>query len=77
MNYTYTDIDEVALLSTLSDKHKIDELLRIDCSMYANLGLDSTKQEVSKVYATSKKIYKLINKIDNTMGALFLNALEQ
>ena len=76
MNYTYTDIDEVASISTLSDKHKIDELLRIDCSMYTNLGLDSTKQEVSKVYVTSKKIYKLINKIDNTMGSLFLNALE-
>lgn len=77
MNYTHKDIEEISLFKTWSDKKKIDELLRIDCCMYANLGLESSKQEVSQVSSTSKKIYKLIKKIDDTMGSMFLNALEK
>mgnify|MGYP000509717202 CR=1 FL=1 len=35
----------ITFLSNKNDKQKIDELLRIDCSLYAHLGSDSTKGE--------------------------------
>jgi hypothetical protein len=76
MAYSYKDIEKISSLKTWTDKQKLDELLWIDCNLYANLGIDSTKTEVSLVAATSKKIYKLIKKIDEPMGNLFLNALE-
>jgi hypothetical protein len=77
MVYTYKDIENISSLNTLTDKEKIDELLRIDCNMYANLGIDSNKTEVSHVALTSKKIYKIIKRIDEPMGSMFLNALEK
>tara|TARA_R110000803_G_scaffold195477_1_gene258707 strand:- start:159 stop:395 length:237 start_codon:yes stop_codon:yes gene_type:complete len=77
MGYTYKDIDKVSSLKTWTDKQKIDELLRIDCSLYANLGVESNKTEVSHVALTSKRIYKLIKRINEPMGTLFLNAIEK
>ncbi len=43
MVYTTTDIDKVLSYKTWSNKRKSDELLRMDCNMYCNLGSDSTK----------------------------------
>ena len=45
MEYTYSDIDKIAEFKTWSERQKLDELLRIDCKMYTNLGSDSTKKE--------------------------------
>lgn len=76
MEYTYSDIDKIAEFKTWSERQKLDELLRIDCKMYTNLGSDSTKKEVLDVRAKSKKIYKLIKTINPTMGTTFLNAMD-
>ena len=48
MEYNYKDITKVLEFKTWTDKRKIDELFRIDCEMYTNLGTDSTKTEREK-----------------------------
>ena len=79
MKYTYEQIKKVAEYKTYTDKQKIDKLLEIDCSMYTNLGIDSTKQEKSDVKMMSNKIYRLIKSIDETLGneLLYLVDLKQ
>ena len=42
MKYRYDNIDTFMSYKSWTDKQKIDELLRIDCNLYANLGTDST-----------------------------------
>jgi hypothetical protein len=76
MEYTYKDIDKIAEFSSWTARQRIDELLRIDCRMYANLGSDSTKKEVLEVKVISKKIYKLIKKINPKIGTTFLTAMD-
>ena len=41
--YTINDIDKITEFKSWNDKKKIDELLRIDCDLYTNLGIESTK----------------------------------
>ena len=55
MVYTENDIEKIVSFKTWSDKKKIDELCRIDCDMYCNLGIDSTKTEKLKVKNTLKE----------------------
>lgn len=76
MEYTYSDIDKISEFKTWSERQKLDELLRIDCKMYTNLGSDSTKKEVLDVKSKSKKIYKLIKTINPQIGTTFLNAMD-
>jgi len=77
MAYTITDIEKIAGFKSWTNEQKIDELLRIDCSMYARLGTDSTQSERSDVKSNSKKIYKLIKSIDEEVGNLFLTDVDK
>lgn len=76
MDYTINDIDKILEFKTWSDRKKIDELLRMDCEMYTNLGIDSTKKEKSEVTKNSRRIYKAIKTIDQKMGQTFLLAMD-
>ena len=76
MDYTIKDIDKILEFKTWSDRKKIDELLRMDCEMYTNLGTDSTKKEKSEVTKNSRRIYKAIKTIDQKMGQTFLLAMD-
>ena len=76
MDYTTNDIDKILEFKTWSDRRKIDELLRMDCEMYTNLGIDSTKKEKSEVTKNSRRIYKAIKTIDQKMGQTFLLAMD-
>lgn len=76
MDYTTNDIDKILEFKTWSDRRKIDELLRMDCEMYTNLGIDSTKKEKSEVTKNSRRIYKAIKTIDKKMGQTFLLAMD-
>lgn len=76
MDYTINDIDKIIEFKTWSDRRKIDELLRMDCEMYTNLGIDSTKKEKSEVTKNSRRIYKAIKTIDQKMGQTFLLAMD-
>jgi CRISPR/Cas system CSM-associated protein Csm2 small subunit len=70
--YTIEDIDKVVEFSTWSLKKKIDTLLRIDCIMYTNLGIDSTKNERLETKRRSRSIYKAIKKLDEVTGRALL-----
>lgn len=76
MEYKYNDIEKVLEFKTWSNRRKIDELFRIDCEMYTNLGTDSTKTERDKVKAKSKAIYKTIAKINPSTGKHLLFSMD-
>jgi len=71
----YTEIDNIAEALHLTDKQKLDELLRMDAAMYVNLGTESTKEERYEVKSRSRLIYRTIKAIDMEMGDLFLRAM--
>jgi hypothetical protein len=76
MGYTLNDIDKIIDFKSWSDKKKIDELLRLDCSQYTNLGLESSKSQRQEVKKNSRKIYKLIKKVDKELGDKFLRVMD-
>jgi hypothetical protein len=57
-------------------KEKIDELFRIDCRLYTNLGIDSTDQERDIVRKTSRYIYEKIQTIDKNIGDQLLKSID-
>jgi len=68
MRYTYKDIEKFMQFTSWTDKQKIDELLRIDCSLYAHLGSDSTKGEKDEVKRRSIEIYRTIKTLNKQLG---------
>jgi len=76
MEYTYEDVEKVINFSSWSDKKKIDELFRIDCYMYTNLGIDSTQKERDEVEKKSRYIYRAIKKIDPQLGDKLIHQLK-
>lgn len=76
MEYNFEDIDRIADFKTWHNTRKIDEMLRIDCNLYANLGIDSSKTEKAYVKKQSRHIYKVIKTIDNALGTSFLQAMD-
>jgi len=76
MEYTLSDIEKIVEFKTWSNKKKVDELLRLDCNQYTNLGINSSKKEVEEVNKTSRKIYRLIKKVDKELGERFLHLMD-
>lgn len=76
MEYYLKDIEKISEFKTWGTKKKIDELLRLDCQQYTNLGKDSSKQEREEVRKTSRKIYRLIKTIDKELGDKFLHFMD-
>ena len=76
MDYSKYNLDELMSTESLTTKQKLDELLRIDCSMYTNLGIESTSKETNAVKVLSRKIYKHVKVLDPIMGTNFLNAMD-
>ena len=76
MEYRYEDVEKVLNFSSWNDKKKIDELFRIDCYMYTNLGIDSTEKERKDVERKSMYIYRAIKKIDPQLGDKLLHQLK-
>lgn len=71
----YEEIDQIAENAELDDRQKIDELLRIDAMMYANMGTDSEASERAETKRRSRLIYRTIKAIDMETGELFLRAM--
>jgi len=61
----------------ITDTEKISELLELDCDMYTNLGIDSTKTEKQEVKRMSRKIYKAIQTINEPVGKSLLQAMDK
>tara|TARA_R100000734_G_C3204740_1_gene22217 strand:- start:178 stop:414 length:237 start_codon:yes stop_codon:yes gene_type:complete len=70
-------IDKIVGYKTWSDRRKIDALLEMDCIMYTNLGLDSTKEEIRSVKVASRKIYRGVSRIDKTLGDTMVRAMDR
>ncbi len=77
MEYRINDIEKITEFKSWSERKKIDELLRIDCNMYTNLGTDSTKAERLQVKKNSRKIYRAIKNINQRMGEPLLVAMDK
>ena len=76
MEYTLSDIEKIVEFKTWSNKKKVDELLRLDCNQYTNLGNNSSKKEVEEVNKTSRKIYRQIKRVDKELGEKFLHLMD-
>lgn len=76
MEYTLNDIDKIIAFKSWSVEKKIDELLRLDCTQYTNLGKESSKSQREEVKKNSRKIYKLIRKVDKELGDKFLRVMD-
>lgn len=70
-------IEEVLSNDSWDERQKKDELYRIDCKMYTNLGTDSTKAERNEVKKKSRMIYKAIQKINHHEGTQLLHAIDK
>jgi hypothetical protein len=70
-------IEEVLSNDSWDERQKKDELYRIDCKMYTNLGTDSTKGERNEVKKKSRMIYKAIQKINPHEGTQLLQAIDK
>jgi hypothetical protein len=70
-------IEEVLSNDSWDERQKKDELYRIDCKMYTNLGTDSTKAERNEVKKKSRLIYKAIQKINPHEGTQLLQAIDK
>lgn len=77
MSYTFSDIDKIIEFKSWSVRKITDELLRIDCSQYTNLGSDSLKSERLEVKKNSRKIYKAIKTVDSELGSRLLDAMDK
>ena len=76
-NYTFEDLEKILGFTSWSDKRKIDALLHIDCIMYANLGIDSTKGEREEVKKKSRALYRAIKILDDLSGESLLHAMDK
>ena len=76
MEYTVDDIEKIISFSSWNTRKKIDELLRIDCYMYTNLGIESTIKERTTANKNSRKIYRAIKNLDYKIGNDFLVAMD-
>lgn len=76
MDYKYEDIEEIVSSDSLSSAQKISALLKVDCSLYTQLGIDSTEAEKKRTKSKSKKIYSKIKSIDEATGKLFLSVMD-
>ena len=74
--YTMEDIDKILSYKSWPLRRKIDTLLHIDCSMYTNLGVDSTIKERNEVKQKSRVIYRTIKTLDEGAGKLFLQSMD-
>jgi len=74
--YNIEDIEKIVSYKSWPRKRKIDTLLHIDCSMYCNLGLDSSVKERNEVKQKSRVIYRTIKTLDEGAGKLFLQSMD-
>jgi hypothetical protein len=49
----------------------------MDCSIYANIGIDSSVKEKEEARKNSRKIYYAIKKLDPVMGSSFISLMDK
>ena len=76
MRYNFDGIDKIVDNPIWSERQKLDELLRIDCALYTNLGIDSTQAERDAVKRMSRAIYRRVKKVNELKGQLFIETMD-
>lgn len=75
-----TDLKEyaeaIAIDYQKSVKERIDELLKLDCTNYTWLGIDSSTEDKREVKQMSKFLYTKIRDIDQKEGDFLLETLD-
>jgi hypothetical protein len=74
--YSIRDVDEILGFMSWTLREKTDELLRIDASLYANLGTEHDREDRLSVKNSSVRIYTAIKTIDPEMGGLLLRTIQ-
>mgnify|MGYP005989110411 CR=1 FL=1 len=69
--------EEIAIDFAKSIKERTDALLKLDCDLYTNLGIDSSKEEKKEVKEVSKFIYTRVALLDEDSGKVLLKALDK
>ena len=69
--------EEIAIDFAKSIKERTDALLKLDCDLYTNLGIDSSKEEKKEVKEVSKFIYTRVALLDEDSGKVLLEALDK
>ena len=77
MDYNVNDMEKILNFTSWTPRKKIDTLLHMDCIMYAQLGIDSTKKEKEEVKKNSRKIYRGIRVVNKRLGDEFLLAMDK
>lgn len=70
-------IEKIISYKTWNVRKKVDAMFEIDCNIYANMGLDSTKDEKILAKKQSLLIYRSIKKIDWYTGSAMLHSLNK
>lgn len=70
------EAEEIAIDFAKSIKERTDALLKLDCDLYTNLGIDSSKEEKERVKELSRFIYTRVALIDQDSKVL-LEALDK
>ena len=70
------EAEEIAIDFAKSIKERTDALLKLDCDLYTNLGIDSSKEEKERVKELSRFIYTRVALIDQNSKVL-LEALDK
>lgn len=68
--------EAIAIDFAKSIKERTDLLLKLDCDLYTNLGIDSSKEEKEEIKEISKFIYTRVALIDETSGKILLKAID-
>ncbi len=68
--------EKIAIDFNKSIKERTDALLKLDCELYTNLGIDSNKEEKQRVKELSRFIYTRVALIDQDSKVL-LEALDK
>ena len=76
MKYSDEYVDKV-INYTYSIKKRIDILLALDASQYANAGIDTTITEKQTIKRNRRYIYRAIAKLNPSMGKMFLLAQDK
>lgn len=62
--------EKIAIDFNKSIKERTDALLKLDCELYTNLGIDSNKEEKQRVKELSRFIYTRVALIDQDCKVL-------
>ena len=70
-------VEEIAIDFAKSIKERTDALLKLDCELYTNLGIDSSEEEKNTVKRISKYIYTRVALLDEDSGKVLLEAFDK